>query len=79
MMGTSRATPRKATQAILKIVDLAEPPLRLPLGNDALAFLRYGYKNSTEEVERWPEITASIDFDGLTITGHAVQEALKGK
>jgi NAD(P)-dependent dehydrogenase (short-subunit alcohol dehydrogenase family) len=77
--GKQPGDPRKAAMAIMKIVDLAEPPLRLPLGNDALAFLRYGYKNSTEEVERWAEITESIDFDGLTAIGPAVLEALKGK
>jgi NAD(P)-dependent dehydrogenase (short-subunit alcohol dehydrogenase family) len=65
--GKQPGDPRKAAIAIMKIVDLAEPPLRLPLGNDALAFLRYGYKNSTDEVERWAEITASTDFDGLTV------------
>ena len=79
MKGSKPGDPRKAAMAIMKIVDLAEPPLRLPLGNDALAFLRYGYKNSTEEVERWAEITASTDFDGLTVTAPAVLEALKGK
>src|SRR5258707_11777818 len=77
--GKQPGDPRKAAMAIMKIVDLAEPPLRLPLGNDALAFLRYGYKNSTEEVERWAEITESTDFDGLTAIGPAVLEALKGK
>jgi NAD(P)-dependent dehydrogenase (short-subunit alcohol dehydrogenase family) len=77
--GKQPGDPRKAAMAIMKIVDLAEPPLRLPLGNDALAFLRCGYKNSTEEVERWAEITASTDFDGLTAIGPAVLEALKGK
>jgi NAD(P)-dependent dehydrogenase (short-subunit alcohol dehydrogenase family) len=73
--GKQPGDPSKAAMAIMRIVDLAEPPL----GNDALAFLRCGYKNSTEEVERWAEITASTDFDGLTVTGHAVLEALKGK
>ena len=60
---------------------MPEAPLRLPLGNDAMAVLRNGYKTSAEELERWAEITKSTDFDGLTVsdTGHAVLEALKGK
>ena len=79
--GQQPGDPRKAAQAILKIVDLTEPPLRLPLGNDAIAFLRNGYKTSAEELERWAEITQSTDFDGLAVStsSHAVLEALKGK
>lgn len=79
--GQQPGDPLKAAQAILKLVDLAEPPLRLPLGNDAMAFLRNGYKTSAEELERWADLTQSTDFDGLTVsnTDHAILEALKGK
>lgn len=79
--GQQPGDPHKAAVAILKIVNLEEPPLRLPLGNDAMAFLRAGYKASNEELERWAEITQSTDFDGLAVstTGHTVLEALKGK
>jgi NAD(P)-dependent dehydrogenase (short-subunit alcohol dehydrogenase family) len=79
--GQQPGDPRKAAQAILKIVDQAEPPLRLPLGNDAMALLRNGYKTSAEELDRWAEITQSTDFDGLTVsnTDHAVLDLLKGK
>jgi hypothetical protein len=79
--GNQPGDPRKAARAILKLVDLPEAPLRLPLGNDAMAVLRNGYKTSAEELEHWAEIKKSTDFDGLTVsdTGHAVLEALKGK
>lgn len=79
--GKQPGDPRKAAHAILKLVDMPEPPLRLPLGNDAMAVLRNGYKTSAEELEHWAEITKSTDFDGLTVsdTAHAVLEALKGK
>jgi NAD(P)-dependent dehydrogenase (short-subunit alcohol dehydrogenase family) len=79
--GNQPGDPRKAAQAILKLVDMPEAPLRLPLGNDALAVLRNGYKTTAEELERWAEITKSTDFDGLPVsdTGHAVLEILKGK
>jgi hypothetical protein len=72
--------PRKGAAAILKIAEVAEPPLRLPLGNDAMAVLRHGYKTSAEELERWSGITQSTDFDGLTIssTEHPVVNILKG-
>ena len=51
--GNQPGDPRKAAQAILKLVDMPEAPLRLPLGNDAMAVLRKGYKTSSEELERW--------------------------
>ncbi len=79
--GAQPGDPRKAALAIIKLVDLPEPPLRLPLGNDAMAFLRNSYKNSAEELERWAEITQSTDFDGLATsnTTHELLEMIKGK
>jgi NAD(P)-dependent dehydrogenase (short-subunit alcohol dehydrogenase family) len=79
--GNQPGDPRKAARAILELVGMPEAPLRLPLGNDAMAVLRNGYQTSAEELERWAEITKSTDFDGLTVsdTGHAVLELLKGK
>ena len=78
--GRQPGDPRKGAAAILKIAQLAEPPLRLPLGTDAMAYLRDGYKTSAEELERWSEITQSTDFDGLVIsnTEHPVLDILKG-
>jgi NAD(P)-dependent dehydrogenase (short-subunit alcohol dehydrogenase family) len=61
--GSQPGDPRKAAQAMLKLVDMAEPPLRLALGNDALDMLRHGYKSSSDELEKWAEITQSTDFD----------------
>jgi NAD(P)-dependent dehydrogenase (short-subunit alcohol dehydrogenase family) len=80
MAGKQPGDPRKGAAAILKIAQVAEPPLRLPLGNDAMAFLRHGYKTSVEELERWSDITQSTDFDGLAIsnTEHPVLDILKG-
>jgi len=78
--GSQPGDPRKAAQAMLRLVDLAEPPLRLPLGNDAMAFLRNSYKNSADELERWSKITQSTDFDGLAVsnTTHELLELVKG-
>jgi len=79
--GNQPGDPRKAARAILELAAMPEAPLRLPLGNDAMAVLRNGYQTSAEELERWAEITKSTDFDDLTVsdTGHAVLELLKGK
>jgi NAD(P)-dependent dehydrogenase (short-subunit alcohol dehydrogenase family) len=77
--GRQPGDPRKGAAAILKIAQLAEPPLRVPLGTDGMAYLRDGYKTSAEELERWSEITQSTDFDGLVIsnTEHPVLGILK--
>jgi NAD(P)-dependent dehydrogenase (short-subunit alcohol dehydrogenase family) len=77
--GLQPGDPRKAAQVMLKLVDLPEPPLRLPLGNDAMAVLRFGYKQAAEELEKWSEITQSTDFDGVKVsnTDHAVLQALR--
>jgi NAD(P)-dependent dehydrogenase (short-subunit alcohol dehydrogenase family) len=79
--GNQPGDPRKAAQAILKLVDMPEAPLRLPLGNDAMAVLRRGYKTSSEELERWAGLTKSTDFDGLATsdTDHAILNILKGR
>jgi NAD(P)-dependent dehydrogenase (short-subunit alcohol dehydrogenase family) len=79
--GNQPGDPRKAAQAILKLVDMPEAPLRLPLGNDAMALLRNGYKRNAEELERWADLTRSTDFDGLNTsdTDHAVLSILKEK
>jgi len=79
--GNQPGDPRKAAQAILKLVDMPEAPLRLPLGNDAMAVLRKGYKTSSEELERWAGLTKSTDFDGLATsdTDHAILNILKGR
>jgi NAD(P)-dependent dehydrogenase (short-subunit alcohol dehydrogenase family) len=63
--GQQPGDPRKAAQVILQLVEMKEPPLRLPLGNDAMALLRHGYKINAEELERWADLTKSTDFDGL--------------
>lgn len=79
--GQQPGDPRKAASAILRITEIAEPPLRLPLGNDAMAFLRNSYKTSAEELDRWAEFTQSTDFDGLKVstTDHSLLDILKGK
>ena len=63
--GQQAGDPRKAAKVILQLVEMKEPPLRLPLGNDAMAILRHGYKTNAEALERWSDLTKSTDFDGL--------------
>lgn len=54
--------PEKLAQALLQLVNAAEPPLRLPLGTDALE--RIAQKNAfvSQETARWSSLSASTDF-----------------
>lgn len=60
--GYELGDPARAARAILALVDLPDPPLRLPLGSDAYAFLKLTYESNLAELERTKEITLSTDF-----------------
>lgn len=64
--GHEAGDPRKAGQVILKLVEMGQPPLRLPLGKDAIVFLQNSYKTSIDELQRWADIIGSTDFDDVT-------------
>jgi NAD(P)-dependent dehydrogenase (short-subunit alcohol dehydrogenase family) len=72
--GREPGDPRKAAAVILRIAGTPDAPLRLPLGNDALAVLRRAYESGAEELERWADLARSTDFDGLAVSDvvHAV-------
>lgn len=69
--GKEPGDPRKAAAAILQITEHPEPPLRLPLGNDAMTLLRHGYQQSLDELDRWSDIIRSTDFDDAAEAGLA--------
>jgi NAD(P)-dependent dehydrogenase (short-subunit alcohol dehydrogenase family) len=54
--------PEKLAQAVVQLVNAANPPLRLPLGTDA--FERIALKNAfvIEETARWLSLCTSTDF-----------------
>jgi NAD(P)-dependent dehydrogenase (short-subunit alcohol dehydrogenase family) len=64
--GHEAGDPRKAGHALLKLVEMEQPPLRLPLGKDAIVFLRNSYTANSDELQRWADITGSTDFDDVT-------------
>lgn len=74
--GQEPGDPRKAASVIVGIAGTPDAPLRLPLGNDALALLRQCYKSNAEGLERWAHLTRSTDFDGVVVSDvdHAVLE-----
>ena len=64
--GHEAGDPRKAGYALLRLVEMEQPPLRLPLGKDSIVFLRNSYTTNNDELQRWADITGSTDFDDVT-------------
>jgi NAD(P)-dependent dehydrogenase (short-subunit alcohol dehydrogenase family) len=70
--GRQPGDPARAAQAILKIASMGQPPLRLPLGSDALKILVQTDLRKLEDLEAWRELSLSTDFpQGETATGLA--------
>ncbi|WP_410785473.1 oxidoreductase [Kribbella sp. C-35] len=61
--GKQPGDPAKAAQAILEIVDLDNPPLRLLLGTDALKLAETASTSRAAEATAWSHLTTSTDFD----------------
>ncbi|MFI5697632.1 oxidoreductase [Kribbella sp. NPDC051586] len=61
--GKQPGDPAKAAEAILQIVDLDNPPLRLLLGRDALTHADRASNSRAEEAAAWSHLTTSTDFD----------------
>jgi NAD(P)-dependent dehydrogenase (short-subunit alcohol dehydrogenase family) len=61
--GKQPGDPAKAAQAILTLVDSAEPPAHLLLGNDALNLVRDKLTQLADEFTAWEALTRSTDAD----------------
>jgi hypothetical protein len=53
--------PQKAAQAMLKLIDSANPPPHLLLGSDALGLVRGKLEQSLKDLEQWEALTRSTD------------------
>jgi NAD(P)-dependent dehydrogenase (short-subunit alcohol dehydrogenase family) len=62
MDGTQPGDPRRAALAIIAAVDADDPPLRLPLGEMAVANIRAKLERQLDELEAWRELSASSDL-----------------
>jgi NAD(P)-dependent dehydrogenase (short-subunit alcohol dehydrogenase family) len=61
--GNEPGDPAKAAQAIITIVNEANPPLRLLLGKDAVLLARRIDQAKLAETERWEKLSSSTNFD----------------
>ena len=69
--GKQLGNPDKAAQAILQILDVAEPPKHLVLGSDALRLVATGRRAVDYDISNWEELSRSTDFpDGHQIASN---------
>jgi NAD(P)-dependent dehydrogenase (short-subunit alcohol dehydrogenase family) len=67
--GQQPGDPDRAARAIIQVVEAAEPPRRLPLGEMALERIRAKLQGQLEELEAWAELSASSDFPPEPVDG----------
>lgn len=60
--GNQPGDPRKAADALLAIVEAADPPGRLFLGEDAVALVRQRLADIATEMTQWEEVSRSTSF-----------------
>jgi NAD(P)-dependent dehydrogenase (short-subunit alcohol dehydrogenase family) len=58
--------PAKVAQVVLKVAEMAEPPLRLILGSEAYAYATAAAKARAESDAAWHDLTVSTDHDDAT-------------
>ncbi|TDC60972.1 SDR family NAD(P)-dependent oxidoreductase [Micromonospora sp. KC207] len=63
MDGTQPGDPAKAARVILEVLDSAEPPLRLALGNDAVDHITAHHELLRTDLARWEKLGRSTDLD----------------
>ena len=61
--GQQAGDPAKAAKAVVDIVALDEPPLRLLLGKDALEHADRASRSRAEEAAHWADVTTSTDYE----------------
>lgn len=68
--GNQLGNPEKAADAILSVIDTANPPAHLLLGSDALRLVRAGRAAVDAEIEKWADLSRSTDFaEGVQLPG----------
>ncbi|MBM7566155.1 oxidoreductase [Paenibacillus sacheonensis] len=60
--GKQPGDPARAAQILIKLVDQAEPPLRLLLGAAALETALKSSKERAAEAEKWADVSRAADF-----------------
>ncbi len=73
--GRQPGDPAKAAAAIIHLASLPNPPLRLPLGSDAIRAIEQNDAQRAAEHAAWRDLSLSTDFDAGNGAGHFPWEA----
>ena len=65
--GKQPGDPDKAAQAMIKVVESENPPLRLALGEDALHGVRNKLKSAQKDLDAWEDTTLSTSFESAKL------------
>lgn len=66
MDGKQPGDPEKAAQAIIRVVESDEPPLRLVLGEDAVNAIEQKLQSVKAELDKWRSVSLATAFEGAT-------------
>lgn len=61
--GHEPGDPAKAAQAILQVAQAPQPPVRLVLGQDAVAMARHAYAAALKDVDDWEAVSLATALD----------------
>lgn len=61
--GKQLGDPKKLAEVVIKLTEMSNPPLHLPLGSDSYHAILEVRKNEKEELEQWKNISLSTDFE----------------
>jgi NAD(P)-dependent dehydrogenase (short-subunit alcohol dehydrogenase family) len=64
--GQQPGDPRKAARAVIKAVESANPPLRLPLGADAVGAIEAKLEAVKKEIGEWRQVAVDTAYEGAT-------------
>jgi len=63
--GKQPGDPRKAARAIIEVVEAENPPLRLPLGEDAITTIEAKLDSVRADIAPWRELGVNTAFEGM--------------
>jgi NAD(P)-dependent dehydrogenase (short-subunit alcohol dehydrogenase family) len=69
--GKQPGDPARAAAVILQVAAMAEPPLRLPLGSDAVRAVEEVDMARLEADRKWRDLSVSTDFDAVAERSHS--------
>ncbi|MEM9924328.1 MAG: oxidoreductase [Cyanobacteria bacterium P01_D01_bin.50] len=65
--GEQPGDPSKAAQAMIQVVESKNPPLRLPLGADAIEGIEAKLQAVRADIDAWREVAINTAYEGVTI------------